>query len=142
MTADLEALVRVRDWQLDRKRRELGILFRRLDDLKVKARAFEHEVTAEQEIARFSPDEAGMAYGGYARRVFDQRAEFAEAIADAEAAVSAAKDDVARAYRDLKTLEIAQENRERREAAETARSETNALDEVALQGFRQRLVDR
>lgn len=140
MTADLKPLIRVREWQLEEKRRVLGDVFRHLENLRIKASALQHEVTAEQEIARSSPDEAGMAYAGYALRVLDQRAELGQSIADAEAAVSAAKDDVARAYRDLKTLEIAQENRERREAAEDERRQTIALDEVALQGFRQRLV--
>lgn len=142
MTADLKTLIRVRDWQVDEKRRVAADLLHRLDDLKVQARAFEAEVTAEQEIARSSPGEAGMAYAGYARRVLDRRTELSRAIADAETALSAAKDDVTKAFRDLKTVEIAQENRERRAAAEAERRQTIAQDEIALQGFRQRIGDR
>jgi len=142
MTADLKTLIRMRDWQVDEKSRVLGDLLRHLDDLKVQIRAFEHEVTAEQDVARSSPYEAGMAYAGYARRVLDRRVELCKAVADAEAAVSAAKDDVAQAYREFKTVQTAQENRERREAAEAERRETIALDEIALQGFRQRVAKK
>lgn len=141
MTRDLQALIRVRDWQVEEKSRVLRDLLHDLDDLKVQARRFEREVKAEQETARVSPDEAGMAYAGYARRVLDRRAELNKAIADAEAAVSIAKDEVARVYRELKTLEIAQENRERSETVEAERRQTIALDEIALQGFRQRGTD-
>lgn len=142
MTDSLKTLIRMRDWRVDEKRRVAGDRLRHLDDLKIQARAFEREVTAEQDIARSSPDEAGMAYAGYARRVLDRRAELAKAIADADAAVSAAKDDLAQAYRDLKTVEIAQKNRERLEAMEAERRQTIALDEIALQGFRQRVADK
>jgi flagellar export protein FliJ len=126
---------------VDAKKRVVGRLLRDLDDRKAEARGFAQEVAAEQEIAKSSPAEAGMAYAGYARRVRDRRAQLDKAIADAEAVVSAAKDDLARAYRDLKTVELVQENRARREAAEAERRQTIALDEIALQGFRQRRVD-
>lgn len=142
MTVDLKTLIRVRDGQVDEKRRVAGDLLRHLDDLKIQARAFDREVMAEQEIARSSPGEAGMAYAGYARRVLDRRTQLNRAIADAETALSAARDDVTKAYRDLKTVEIAQENRERREAAEAERRQTIAQDEIALQGFRQRIGDQ
>jgi flagellar export protein FliJ len=141
MNTDLKTFIRVRDWRVDEKRRVVGRLLRDLDDLKAEARGFAQEVTAEQEIARSAPAEAGMAYAGYAQRILDRRAELDRAIANAEAAVSAAKDDLARAYRDLKTVELVQENRARREAAEAERRQTIALDEIALQGFRQRRVD-
>ena len=142
VTADLKTLIRVRDWQVDEKQRVVGALLRDLDDLKARARALDQEVTSEQEIARSAPDEAGMAYAGYARRVLDHRAALAQTIAKAEEAVSAAKSALSQAYRDLKTVEIAQENRERLAAAEVERRETIALDEIALQGFRQRATER
>lgn len=136
MAVDLKTLIRVRDWQVDQNSRMVGERLRRLDDLKNQARTFEDEVSAEQEIARASPDEAGQAYAGYARRILHRRAEIEAATADAEAAVATAKEALAQAYRDLKTIEIAQHNRERRDAAEVERRETMALDEMALHGFR------
>ena len=142
MTRHIKTLIRVRDWRVDEKRRALGNLLRDLDDFKAQALGFEHEVKAEQETARASPQEAGMAYAGYARRVLHRRAELKQAISDAEAAVSAAQDDVAQAYRELKTVELVQENRERREAAEAERRQTIALDEIALRNFRQRDSER
>lgn len=137
MSADLQTLIRVRDWRVDEKRRFMGDALRHLDLLKAQARDFEQEVMAEQDLARSSPDEAGMAYAAYARRVLDRRAEFKTAIAEAEMAVSTAKDEVATAYRDLKTVELAQEDRARREAAEMERRQAIALDDIALQVFRQ-----
>ena len=142
MTADLKTLIRVRDWQVDEKQRAVGALLRDLDDLKARARALDHEVTSEQEIARSAPDEAGMAYAGYARRVLNHRDELAQSITKAEEAVSNAKNELSQAYRDLKTVKIAQENRERLAAAEAERRQTIVLDEIALQGFRQRSSDR
>ena len=138
MTADLTSLIRVRAWHVDEKRRVVGRSLRHLDTLKAEARGLDREVTAERQVAKSSLAEAGVAYAGYIRRVLDRRAELAKAISDAEAAVSAATDDLARAYRDLKTVELAQENRARREAVEAERRQTMALDEIALQGYRRR----
>lgn len=141
MKADLKVLIRLRDWRVDAKRRILGRMLSDLDDLKSQARGLEREMADEQKIAGSLPDEAGRAYAGYARRVLERRAALAGAIAEAERAVVVAKDDVAQAYRDLKTVEIAQVNRERREATEAERRETIALDEIALQGFRRRAAE-
>lgn len=142
MTGALKTLIRVRDWRVDQKSRVVTGRLRHLHDLENDARALERQVTAEQAIAKSSPDEAGMAYAGYARRVLGRRAQLDKAIAEAEAAVSAARDDLAQAFRDLKTVEIAQAHRQRRDAAEAERRDTIALDEIALQGHRRRSLDR
>ncbi len=142
MKHPLKTLIRVRDWTVDEKSRVLANRLRDLDAFKEQARGLEREVKAEQETAKASPSEAGMAYSGYARGVLHRRARLEKAIADTEAAVCAAKDDVAQAYRDLKTVELAQESRERRDVEEAERRQTATLDEMALQGFRRRGADR
>lgn len=135
---DLHNLIRVHEWQVDEKRRRLGQLIQVLDDLEERARQLEQEVINEQQVASHAPAEAGFLYGNFAEAVIERRERLAESIARAEQEVAEARDDLSESYRDLKKYELAQEARDRREAAEMERREQLVLDELGLQGYRRR----
>ena len=48
------------------------------------------------------------------------------------------RDEIREAYQELKTFEITQENREKREAAELERKNNAVLDEIGLTLYRRR----
>lgn len=135
---DLHNLIRLGEWQVDEKRRQLGQLMRVLDDLEDRARRLEQELIEEQHVAARAPNEAGFLYGNYAEAVIERRERLKESIAMAEAEVARARDELREAYRDLKKYEIAQRNRDQKAAAEAARKEQLVLDELGLQGYRSR----
>lgn len=138
MAKDLQSLIRLHRWIVDEKRRKLGDLLKMLDDLQTRARRLEEELVHEQKIARESPEGAGITYAEYAKVVIDRRERLAASIVEVERLVAAAREDLNEAYRDVKKYEVAQDLREKREAEEAARKEQIVLDEIGLQGFRQR----
>jgi len=135
---DLKNLIRLHEWQVDEKRRKVGGLLRLVADLEDQARRLEEELINEQAAAAASPEEAGFLYGNYAETVIERRQRIADSIAKAEEEIAAAQDELREAYRELKKYEIAQENREKREAEEEARRDQMFLDDIGLQNFRRR----
>lgn len=132
MADKLASLIRLHRWRLDEERRSLADALRRRDLLEQQQHAIEAEVMTEQASAGAAPIEAGLAYGGFARVVVDRRASCRQAIAAAEADVGMHRERVQSCYRELRTFELAQDNRKQRAAAEAARRERLTLDEVAL----------
>ena len=138
MAKDLGGLIRLHAWHVDEKRRQLGDLLRRVADLEARAAALEEELEAEQRTAAAAPVEAGFLYGNYAVAVIERRHDLAEALAEAERAVADVREALRAAHRELKKYEIAKAGRDRRAAEERELREQIVLDDLGIQGFRQR----
>ena len=138
MTGNLNSLIRLHEWRVDGKRRALGDLLGVVADLEQQARRLEEDLANEQGVARASPDEAGFMYGNYAHAVILHRGRIAAAIAETETKIAAAREALNEAYRDLKKYELAQRARDGRAARERERAEQMVLDELGVQGYRQR----
>ncbi len=138
MAKGLETLIRLNEWSVDQKRRKLGELLRLIDGFEAEARKLEEDLLKEQAAAAASPNEAGFLYGNYADNVIHRRSILQVSIQQLEKEADEARNEVSEAYRELKKFETALELRQKREAAEAARKEQIALDEVGLQGFAQK----
>jgi flagellar export protein FliJ len=132
MADRLATLIRLHTWRLDEQRRALADALRELDRLHQQSLALEAEITAEQEAAAVAPAEAGLAYAGFARTAVERRAACRQAISGAETDVASRREKVQGCYRELRTLELAQDNRRQRAKAEADRRECLTLDEIAL----------
>jgi flagellar protein FliJ len=132
MADKLAALIRLHKWRLDEQRRTLADALRQLERLQRQSCALEAEIAAEQEAARFAPAEAGFAYARFAHLAVERRAACRQAIAAAEADVAAHRETTQARYRQLRTFELAEDDRRRRAEAEAARREGLALNEIAL----------
>ncbi|MFN3076356.1 MAG: flagellar export protein FliJ [Alphaproteobacteria bacterium] len=143
MAADLKALIRYSKWGVDEKRRVLADLQRREDAILAEQRALEEEILAEQRLVATSAVEvsAGFAYGGFAIRCLQRREQLSAALENARALVAQAQDELAEAFRELKTYEISQANRERREREEMERREQVDQDEISLNLFRRGRIE-
>ncbi len=130
MAKDFKTLVRMRKWALDEKQRELGEMLGVLGNLEAEKNALEQAVLAEQKIAAENPELAGFAYGGFASAVIAEREAIEKMIADQEAKIDAFRDEVADAFKELKTAEIAERNRLEAERAEEDKKEQDELDEI------------
>ena len=138
MAKNLHSLIRLYEWQLDEKRRKLGEAMQSLANLEDEERQLQQEHLNEQHVAGASPNEAGFYYGRFIETAIQHRDRLGLAVAQAEAEVEAAMEELKDAHQELKKFEITQSDRDRREAEEEGRREQTYLDEVGLQSFRQR----
>jgi flagellar protein FliJ len=133
MRRSLKTLIRLRDWDVDEKRRAVGELLRVIAEFEERARKLERDLAEDQKVARENPSEAGFLYGYYARAVVDRRRQLAAAKAETEQAIAEAQECLRDAYAELKKYELLQQNRTAAEAAEESRRDRIFLDEIALQ---------
>ena len=141
MSQDIHALIRLKKFAVDEQRRALGELLGHDAELTRREQALEAGVKREQELANADPTGIGaQSYGLFAESVVRDRARMKDARTKLEAAIAQQQDIVAEAYREFKTVEILQQNRDRRTAAERARKEQIAMDEIAANNHRRRAV--
>jgi len=136
MAKDLNTLIRLNEWSVDQRRRELGDVLGSLAELETGLERLREEVVKEQSAARTVPEEAGFYYGNYAQAVIRRRGRLNDGINQMEAQVATAREKLNEAYRDLKKFEVAQNTRDTRAAKELARRDQDALDEMGLRSFR------
>jgi flagellar FliJ protein len=129
---DLKNMIRINEFSVDEKRRNLGELLKLMGDLEQRQIDLETEVVNEQRIAKSLPGEVDLYYGVYAETVIDRRKRIAESIIQMELRIANARDEMSEAYVELKKYEIAQNNREKKKSLEVSRREQLILDEIGL----------
>jgi flagellar protein FliJ len=141
MAQDISALIRLKKFTVDEERRKLGELLGHEAELTRREQALEAGVKREQALASADPTGiCAQSYGRFAESVVRDRARMRDARAKLEAAIARQQDVVAEAYREFKTVEILQQNRDRRTALELSRKEQIAMDEIAANNHRRRQV--
>lgn len=141
MSQDIKTLIRLKKFTVDEERRKLGELLGHEAELTRREQALEAGVKREQELATADPTGiAAQSYGIFAESVVRDRARMKDARSKLEAAITRQQDVVAEAYREFKTVEILQQNRDRRAALERARKDQIAMDEIAANNHRRRAV--
>jgi flagellar export protein FliJ len=133
----LDSLIRVNRWKIDEQRRQLGELERLAERLRGESMRLEQELTSEQQVAAASL-EAGYSYPGYARELIERRRKLADSLAEVEGQMTAAREALADAFREMKRYEITAANRSKRERLAVDRRQRIVQDEVAMQIFRRR----
>lgn len=136
MAKDLQILIRLNEWTVDERRRELSDVLGSLESLENGLRRLREELAREQQAVQSSPNEAGFFYGNYAAGVIQRRQHLNDGIVQMEAKVADAQDRLDEAYRELKKFEIAQEHRNFELAQEIGRQEQSEMDELGLQVHR------
>ena len=136
MAKNLNTVIRLNEWTVDERRRELGEVLRALAALEDGLERLRQELIKEQNAVMASPGEAGFFYGNYAQAVIGRRQTLNDGIQRMEAQVAAARERLNEAYRELKKFEVAQKTRDERQARELARREQGILDEIGLTLFR------
>ncbi len=133
----LDSLIRINRWKIDEQRRQLGELERLAERLRGESMRLEQELTSEQQVAAASL-EAGYSYPGYARELIERRRKLADSLAEVEGQMTAAREALAGAFREMKRYEITAANRSKRERLAVDRRQRIVQDEVAMQIFRRR----
>lgn len=127
----LPGLIQLNQWKVDEQRRkvtELEILSERLAE-----QVDQLQADIERE-GRNSGDsvESSQAFSAFLAGSMTQREKLRGSIADLQLQISAAKDDLADAYRELKSYEIAQASRDARENRKQELRERVKMDEIGM----------
>lgn len=130
MAKGLHSLIRLHKWEVDERRRVLGALLAREEELEEAARQMVEELAREQEIAK-ADVLAARGYGEYLKAFIERRARLERQTALIRDEIVLAREDLSEAFRTLKTYELTQEARKRRERQEADRREQANLDEIA-----------
>jgi flagellar export protein FliJ len=131
MEKDLSTLVRLKKWVVDEEQRALAELLGQIADIENRQKLLQEHVKSEQEAAAADPEGLGFAYGSFANSVIQIRAQFEKALQDLEQQVLTQREKIAEAYRDFKTVEQLQKNREKRAQIEQDRKDQMLMDEMA-----------
>jgi len=136
--ADLDSLIRLRKWMVDERQRELAALVAREEQLINYGRELDRQLVREGEIARADPMSAGFQFGAYAEDHKRRRERLAVTLAALRQEIEGARERLAEAFRERKTMEEVQKSRSVRERVEAARVEQSELDEVAQNQHRRK----
>jgi len=140
MAKGLKTLIRLARWEVDEKRRVLVALQTREEEIIATIRAAEQQLLHEQQVASQDP-EAAYLYGAFANAWLNYRAQLDATLAEVRAQIEIARDDLAEAFRQAKTYEVTQANREKREKEEADRKEQAVMDELGIEIHRRREKD-
>ncbi|MGE5547175.1 MAG: hypothetical protein ACM33T_09770 [Solirubrobacterales bacterium] len=129
----LKTLIRLARFDVDEKRRMLTELQAREDQILEDIRQGEERLKHEQAVAAGDATGVGFLYGAYHRAWMDWRQHQDIALMAVRHMIEQARDALAESFRQLKTYEITQRERERREQLEADRKEQAFLDELGQQ---------
>lgn len=133
----LKTLIRLSKFNVDEKRRTLTALQTREDQVVEEIRRAEEQLVREQQMA--SENQAvAFAFPAYYRAWAQQRHALEQALTAVRQQIEAARDELAEAFREQKTYEVTQANREKREREEADRKEQIFLDEIGLNMHRRK----
>lgn len=137
--ADLDPLIRLRRYTIDEKQKFLSALYREAENLISKRQVLIDQLEAEKELARgdTAPD-AVILFGLYADNVRKKISQFNENIKKMENRIEGAQEDMRIAFAELKKVQIIKRKREEREQQKQDDKESQALDDIAIEGFRRK----
>lgn len=134
----LKTLIRLSKFNVDEKRRALTALQAREDHVLEEIRQAELRLAYEHKMATENPTTVGFAFPAFYRAWTQQRHTLDQALQAVRQQIELARDELAEAFREQKTYEVTQANREKREREEADRKEQIFLDEVGLTMHRRR----
>ena len=132
-----DKLVRLKEFDLDERRRDAGSILAEVNRLTEKKQSLELSLKQEQDVSSSSVEVLGQ-YSKFALRVLKEREMLDEAIAEVEKAYSEANRLVTLAYQEVRKAEIIRDEVAKKEAEKIRRDEQIESDEVAQNIHRQK----
>jgi len=139
---DLSTLVRLKKWLVDEEQRKMADILGKIAEVENHQRMLVEHVKSEQEVTQKDPEGIGFAYGQFANAMLNVRDQLQQTRDKLENDYLYQQERVAEAYRDLKTVEQLQQNRETRARIEKNRKEQSILDEMAATSHRRKVEGR
>jgi flagellar export protein FliJ len=122
---------------VDDKRRELRALEEKATEIETAIGVLDESVAAEQRFGKRSR-ETFSTYGGFAQAALEKRAKLFDALAEANAAVEVARDELLELFAEAKRYEVGLEQQQARERHALELREQQAIDEAALNQHRRK----
>ena len=132
-----DKLVRLKEFDLDERRRDAGSILAEVNRLTEKKQSLELSLKQEQDVSSSSVEVLGQ-YSKFALRVLKEREMLDEAIVEVEKAYSEANRLVTLAYQEVRKAEIIRDEVAKKEAEKIRRDEQIESDEVAQNIHRQK----
>lgn len=140
--ADLDSLVRVRQHDVDEKRRVLAGLYEGVSRLEGQKRVLLEKLEEERQIAeKMEEPDSGALFARYADGVQKKVSVLDETSRKMEVKIRIAQEALRESFAELKKIEITRENRKKEEERERNRRETIALDEIAIDQYTRSKMD-
>jgi flagellar FliJ protein len=128
----LHTLIRVRKWEVDEKQRAVGLLLRDEEKIIEFQVALDRELDEEKALVSQSAANERMTFEPYIRRWRQRHDNLEAALILIRRKIEEAREELAEAYRRLKTFEITQDQRDTAEEKEENRLEQISLDEMGI----------
>ena len=125
------SLLRLKRFRVDELKRRLGTLDEMRTDLEKKLTDLEDSVVRERQRSADS-DIGRLAFPSFLQSIEVRRKNIRTTMTELERERAAQQDDLTAAFQDLKTFELAEEERLRRSAEAQSRAQQSRLDEMAL----------
>ena len=125
-----DKLVRLKEFELDEKRRDAGSILSEINRLTEKKQSLDVSLKQEQDISSSSIEALGQ-YSNFALRVKKEREIVDGAIAEVEKAYLEASRLVNAAYQEVRKAEIIRDEAVKKEAEKQRREQQMEMDEVA-----------
>ena len=125
-----DKLVRLKEFELDEKRRDAGSILAEINRLTEKKQSLDVSLKQEQDISSSSIEAVGQ-YSNFALRVKKEREIVNGAIAEVEKAYLEASRLVNAAYQEVRKAEIIRDEAVKTEAEKRRREQQMEMDEVA-----------
>jgi flagellar FliJ protein len=125
------SLLRLKRFRVDELKRRLGTLDEMKTDLEKKLTDLEDSVVRERQRASDS-DIGRLAFPSFLQSIDVRRKNIRTTMTDLERERTAQQDDLAAAFQDLKSFELAEEERLRRAAEAESHAQQSRMDEIAM----------
>ena len=126
-----ESLIRLKQFQVDEKRRPLSAIEIMVNDFKRMATDLDNQILAEQERSGIS-DVSHFAYPTFAKAAMTRRDNLLQSAEDLSGQLEAAQDALGEAVEELKKVELLEERDQGRSRMEAEAAEQAELDEVGM----------
>jgi flagellar protein FliJ len=130
MKSRSESLIRLKKFQVDEKRRQVGQIEMMIADFERMASELDQQIEIEQQKTGIS-DVAHFAYSTFAKAAMQRRDNLLASAMEMRGKLEAAQDDLAEAVEDLKKVELLDQREHGREMQADAKAEQDSYDEMA-----------
>ena len=130
----LDALIRLRKWELDEKQKALGALFRQAEAVEGELTRLSEQLAAEGALVRDMPEVAHMT-GSFAEGQMLRLEAMGMMRDQLEGQIAIAQSRLQEAFQAMRSVELADQDRKAKDQAKRDKAEQDSLDEVALEGW-------
>jgi len=128
------------EWDVDQKRRELGVKLKLLSITESKVKALNDELKVEQTYVEANPLEGGFNYGNYGDAVIKKQKVIRGRIDAIKSEIITLREELSLSYNKLKKFEVLTKSRLNLEKIELDRKSQETVDDLNITNFMRKKV--